>query len=92
MEIEYDSKFKDLTYAEANERYGIFYQSQLRMFALTQNECSQCHIRVEILSGLNSSPMKACYIDNKPKLYVNNVDINNNQNYSKKVKIKIRNL
>ena len=67
MEIEYDPKIEDLTNAEANERYGIFHQAQLRMFASTQNECSQCHIRVEKLSGLNSPPIKACYIDNKLK-------------------------
>ena len=48
-----------MTYDEAKEQYGIFHQSQLRMFALTQNECSICHIRVK--------PMKACYIDNKKK-------------------------
>ena len=59
MDIDYDSKFKDLIYDEAKERYGIFHQSQLRMFASTQNECSICHIHVK--------PMKACYIDNKPK-------------------------
>ena len=50
MAIEYDPKIENLTYAEANERYGIFHQAQLRMFALTQNECSQCHIRIELLN------------------------------------------
>ena len=48
--------FKDLTFAEAKERYGIFLQSQLRKFALTQNECSICHVK---------GKMKACYIDNQ---------------------------
>ena len=44
------------------------------MFASTQNECSQCHIRIELFSFNKeppnqnhnySLPMKACYIDNK---------------------------
>ena len=51
-----DVLFKDLTFAEPKERYGIFLQSQLRKFALTQNECSICHVK---------GKMKACYIDNK---------------------------
>ena len=59
MAIDYDPKIEDLTHAEAHERYGIFHQAQLRMFASTQNECSQWHIHVR--------PMKACYIDNKLK-------------------------
>ena len=48
--------FKDQTFAEAKERYGIFLQSQLRQFALTQNECLICHVK---------GKMKACYIDNQ---------------------------
>ena len=48
--------FKDLTFAEAKEQYNIFLQSQLRKFALTQNECSICHVK---------GKMKASYIDNQ---------------------------
>ena len=48
--------FKDLTFAEVNERYGIFRQSQLRKFALTKNECSICHVK---------GKMNACYINNQ---------------------------
>ena len=44
-----------MTFEEAKERYGIFLQSHLRQFALTQNECLLCHIK---------GRMKACYIDN----------------------------
>ena len=53
--MDFESQFKDLTFEEATERYGIFLQSHLRQFALTQNECSLCHIK---------GTMKACYIDN----------------------------
>ena len=52
--MDFESQFKDLTFEEAKKRYCIFLQSHLRQFALTQNECSLCHIK---------GKMKACYID-----------------------------
>ena len=75
--------FKDLTFVEAKERYGIFLHSQLKKFAITQHECSICHIK---------GKMKACYIYIIKvsdilvslvlsfKLYMNNVESNNNKN------------
>ena len=45
-----------MTFAEADERYAIFFQSQLRKFALTQYKCSICHVK---------GKMKACYLDNQ---------------------------
>ena len=53
-----EALFKDLTFEEAKERYGIFLQTQLRHFSSLQNECSVCHTK---------GKMKACYINNKPK-------------------------